>query len=66
MKIQETKRLITSLREQLKNPKQDKSAVRRLMNDVRLALCRASESKMLMNRVLSLSRQISALKQNAK
>ncbi len=66
MKIKETKRLITSLREQLKNPKQDKSAVRRLMNDVRLALCRASESKMLKKRVLTLSGQISTLKQNAK
>jgi hypothetical protein len=62
MKKKEIQRLVTSLREQLNNPNQDKPSVRKLMQEARVMIIGANKTKNLEKQERELLKKIISLK----
>jgi ribosomal protein S8 len=66
MSIKDASRLMASLRQELKNPKQNKEAIRNLMRVARAEIDRAKKKKELKRKARNLATEISRLKKESK
>jgi len=66
MSIKDASRLMASLRQELKNPKQNKEAIRNVMRVARAEIDRAKKKKALKRKARNLATEISRLKKESK